>query len=239
MTEPPEDYHGDELLATAHARRYNDWILGLIRPALGRVVVEVGAGQGNFTRELLRAGPERLVAIEPSSILLPLLRDATADEPRVDVRAGTLHPLPGDLREAADSVVYINVLEHIADDDAELATAIEALRPGGHLVVFVPALPWLNARFDRAIGHHRRYRMDELRDRAADAGFEIETLRWFDLLGVATWAIAVKLLHLQMRPGNVGFYDRFAVPVARLLDRLTGPPIGKSLVLIARKPGVG
>ena len=230
------DYEGTELVATAHARNYNRWILDALRPHLGRVVVEVGAGRGNFTRALLDESPERLIAIEPSRLLFPKLLEATAHDARVDARLGTLGDAGADLEGVAGSIVYINVLEHIDDHADELGRAFRVLEPGGALCVFVPALRWLASEFDDSVGHHRRYGRAELEALARDAGFEVVETRWFDLLGIATWLLAFRLMRMDMTQGPVIAYDRVAVPVARTLDRLVGPPIGKSLLLIARRP---
>jgi len=230
------DYEGSELDATAQAHNYNRWILESIRPFLGAVIAEVGAGQGNFTRELLRTAPHRLIAIEPSAILVPKLRQTTAGIPNLDVHHARLADLSGSLENSVDSLVYINVLEHIADDRSELEHAYRALRPGGSLCVFVPALPSLMTGFDESIGHHRRYRRPDLLHLAESSGFEVVAARYFDLLGALAWLLAFKLLRLHMSTGNVRLYDRLAVPLARVFDRILGPPVGKSLLLIARKP---
>lgn len=230
------DYEGTELVATAHARNYNRWILDALRPHLGRVVVEVGAGRGNFTRALLDAGSERVIAVEPSRLLFPNLREATAGDARVDARPGTLEDIGADLDGVADSIVYINVLEHIDDHADELGRAFRVLRPGGALCVFVPALSWLSSSFDESVGHHRRYGRAELARLARDAGFDVVATRWFDMFGILTWLVAFRILRMDMTQGPVVAYDRVAVPLARALDRIAGPPVGKSLLLIARKP---
>lgn len=236
MPAPEGDYEGTELEATAQAHNYNRWILETIRPYLGRVIAEVGAGQGNFTQELLRTDPQRLIALEPSANLFPRLQHAAAGNSRIELHHARLADLSDALTDTADSVVYINVLEHIADDRAELTYAHRVLRPGGHLCIFVPALPWLMTSFDASIGHFRRYLRPELEYLVRNTGFEVVQARYFDLLGVFTWFIAFKLLRLNMATGNVRLYDRFAVPIARMLDRIIRPPLGKSLLLIARRP---
>lgn len=231
------DYEGTELVATAHAKNYNRWILDFLRPHVGRVVVEVGAGRGNFTRALLSLGAERVVAIEPSRLLFPKLRELASADARVDARLGTLGDSGGDLAGSVDSVAYINVLEHIEDDRDELVRAHALLRPGGTLLVFVPALPWLGSHFDESVGHHRRYRRRQLAELVRSAGFDVVDVRWFDMLGVLTWLVAFRLLRMDMNKGPVIAYDRLAVPVARAIDRLTGPPLGKSLLLVGRRSG--
>src|SRR6185503_14251905 len=124
-----DDYEGIELEATAQARNYTRWILDSIRQYLGPVIVEVGAGRGTFTAELLAAGDSRVVAIEPSVHLFPLLEAALGTHPRADLRHGTLAQHVRALEGSADSVVYINVIEHIAEHHAELEQAYRVLAP--------------------------------------------------------------------------------------------------------------
>src|SRR5688500_2371031 len=132
-----DDYEGIELEATAQAKNYTRWILDSIREHLGPVIVEVGAGRGTFTAELLGAGDGRVVAIEPSVHLFPLLKEALGGHPRADLRHGTLAQHAQALEGHADSLVYINVIEHIAEHHAELEQAYRVLAPGGRICVFV------------------------------------------------------------------------------------------------------
>ena len=232
-----DDYRGDELVATAHARSYNRWIMQFLRPHLGRVIVEVGAGTGSYTQELLTTNPERLIAIEPSSFLFPELSRTLANHPNTELHHGTLSQFTAQLGAQADSVVYVNVLEHIDDDAAEIRNAAQVLKPGGKLCIFVPALPWLSSRFDREVGHYRRYTRDEIVDLMNANGLHVTEARYFDMLGIAIWLVAMRLLRMRMGVGRVRFYDALLVPIARTLDRLAGPPLGKSLVVIARRDG--
>ena len=232
-----DDYRGDELVATAHARGYNRWIMQFLRPHLGRVIVEVGAGTGSYTRELLTAEPQRLVAIEPSGYLFPELERSLRDNDIVELHHGTLADVAETLAGQADSVVYVNVLEHIADDAAEIRQAARALKPGGALGIVVPALPWLSSRFDREIGHHRRYSRQQLVGLIEANGLRVVEARYFDMLGIVIWFVAMRVLHMRMGAGRVRTYDTLVVPAARLIDRLFGPPLGKSLMVIARREG--
>jgi SAM-dependent methyltransferase len=134
-----------------------------------------------------------------------------------------------------DSVVYVNVLEHIEDDRAELALAHRALRPGGHLLVYVPALSFLYSDLDRSVGHFRRYQKKQLVGLARQSGFTVVSARYFDMLGILPWFVVYVLLKKTIRPGDVSLYDRLVVPVMRSLEGIIAPPIGKNLLLIGRK----
>jgi SAM-dependent methyltransferase len=234
--EPKDDYRGHELVATAHARAYNRWIMNFLRPHLGSVIVEVGAGTGSYTQELLGTAPQRMIAIEPSSYLFPDLQRSLKHHAQVELHHCTLSEVADRLSAQADSVVYVNVLEHIDDDAAEIRHAAKVLRPGGALCVFVPALPWLSSRFDREVGHHRRYRREEIVELINANGLSVTEARYFDMLGIAVWFVAMRVLRMRMGVGRVRFYDSLLVPFARILDRLAGPPLGKSLVVVARRP---
>lgn len=224
-------YPGRELEAMSFAANYHRWIVDEIAPFLGRQVAEVGAGVGSVSRLLLAKPVERLAAYEPSGNLFPLLARELAGEPRAQPRNAFFGADAGPF----DSVLYINVLEHIADDRGELVTAHRSLRPGGHLVVFVPALAWLYSPFDRRIGHQRRYSRGELVGRAEAAGFNVLAARYFDIAGVLPWYVNFVLLKRDLGGAGVALYDRLVVPPMRILERVIRPPIGKNLLLIARR----
>src|SRR5690606_34417870 len=117
----------------------------------------------------------------------------------------------------------------------ELARAREHLAPGGHLLVFVPALQWLMSRFDREIGHVRRYSMGQLRERAEGAGFRVVRARYFDGAGVLPWFLNFVVLRRGLGGGSVSLYDRLVVPPMRRVEGLIAPIVGKNLLMVARK----
>ena len=135
-----------------------------------------------------------------------------------------------------DSVLYINVLEHIEDDEAELALIRRVLPPHGRAFVFVPALAWLYGRFDQQIGHFRRDTRNELEDKCRRAGFRIVKSGYFDALGILPWWIKYRLFRSdKMEAGAVRFYDRWVVPVIKVGESAISPPLGKNVFLIAEK----
>jgi hypothetical protein len=135
-----------------------------------------------------------------------------------------------------DSLVYVNVLEHIEDDAKELRIVHQTLVPSGRLILFVPALPFLFSQFDRFIGHYRRYRRSELKAKCEEAGFRVVMIRWFDLVGVIPWFVKFRLFgSTSVEPGAVRLYDRLVVPLIRPVENFVHPPVGKNLLLIAEK----
>ena len=137
---------------------------------------------------------------------------------------------------AVDSVVSVNVLEHVGDDAEELALMRNVLRPGGYLCLWVPALPKLYSRFDRSLGHFRRYRKTEVARKLEQAGLVPVKLAYRDVVGMLAWFVVCRMLRLDLSPAKVGAYDRFVMPATGLLGRLMNPPLGKNLMAIARKP---
>jgi len=232
-------YEGRDLEAMAFATNYHRSILNVFRPYLGRHVVEIGSGTGAFTRLIVQEPIDRLTAIEPSPEMFPLLERAIAPAGRVQVQAlnGCLADGVAELRlQAVSSCVLVNVLEHIEGDLDELLRVKEVLDVGGHVCVFVPALMALYSRFDAVIGHCRRYTKGELESKARQAGFEICYSRYFDLLGVVPWWLRFRLLKADgLSVHAVQTYDRFGVPLMKLLDRAHGPPIGKNVIMVARR----
>lgn len=233
-------YEGADLEAMDTADNYHRWILDGFEAALGPRVVEVGAGIGSLARLIAeRSKPQALLLVEPSSTMACSLAH-NAEVIDVDARAFT-----GFLADAEDRVrefspttfVYVNVLEHIEDDIAELARVFELLPAGGTLCVFVPALPFLFSDFDRSIGHFRRYGRSELEQKVSGVGFSVDSSRYFDLLGVLPWLVRYRLFGSRtLSPGSVALYDKWIVPSARRLERLVSPPLGKNLLLTAHKP---
>ena len=228
-----------ELERLASAERFFGWIADEIAPHLGTRVLEVGAGIGTVSTPLLARRPDcEVTALEPATGLYEALVARTAGEPRLTPRQQTSADLlAADPARRFDSVVYVNVLEHIRGDAAELAIARELLAPGGSLAVFVPALPRLYGSLDYKSGHHRRYRRDELAALISGAGFELVDIRYLDVLGVAPYYAMYRLLDVRSL-GTVSStgYDRVVVPLSRVVQRLVPhPPAGKNLLAIARR----
>ncbi len=232
------EYAGRDLEAMDFAERYHAWIAAELSPFLGARVAEVGAGTGAFTRLLLASPAVRqVVAVEPSAAMHAELSGRLGADARVTLHQALFRDVASAYEGALDSVVYVNVLEHVQDDAAELALARSALRPGGHVCLFVPALPWLYSRFDAAIGHHRRYGRRELVARVRAAGLDVVRADWFDVAGILPWLVAFRLMGRTLGGGQVRVYDRLVVPVARRVEALVRPPIGKNLLVVGRVPG--
>jgi SAM-dependent methyltransferase len=229
-----------ELEHLSAATRFTSWIVDALQPAFGRRILDVGAGFGAVSGAIAARAPElEIVAIEPAENVYSTLVTRTAALPNVETRQVTSRQLlDGDGAESFDTVLYVNVLEHILDDAAELETAYQLLRRRGQLGLFVPAMPSLYGSLDFKSGHYRRYTRDHLVDLLERVGFDEVSVRYFDPLGVLPYWTMYRLLDVQRLDAvsSTG-YDRVVVPLGRSIERaLPHPPRGKNLVAIARRP---
>jgi hypothetical protein len=239
------EYPGRELEAMAEASNYHRWIIHMFAPYLGRHIVEVGAGLASFSELVLEHHEcETLSLIEPSAamyqqlVVNASLLTGSSHRPRVDTYQSSFvaaAPLITS-KQAPDSIIYVNVLEHIAHDELELTTIQQTLTVGGRVFLFVPALPWLYGAFDERVGHVRRYTKRSLEEKLKRAGFKTVLSTYFDAMGIAPWWIKYCLLRsVTMEPASVRFYDRFIVPVVSRMESVVRPPLGKNLIVVAEK----
>lgn len=219
----------------ADQRRYRAFQHELMRPYLGPSVLEVGAGLGEFAAQL--SGMRRHVVTDADPDAVATMARRFADRPEVEARVLDLAgPLP-DLGEPVSAVVAINVLEHIDDDTGALRSLSRLVQPGGRIVLWVPGYMQLYGDFDRAVGHVRRYTPKTLGAAMRHAGLAAEAVKPVNLLGgIAWWATVRRGGVAAPRPGLVRSYDRFVVPVTRIVERRVTPPFGQSVLGVAIVP---
>jgi SAM-dependent methyltransferase len=219
----------------SEARRYRRWLADLARPHLGPNPVEIGSGTGDYALEWVD-DVEELTATEADESRHRRLAERFAGHDRIVVR----HLLLGERAEPAigphSAAVAFNVFEHIPDDVAALRAMAGLVRPGGAVVLVVPAFPSAMSSFDRAIGHQRRYTRASLRSALTTAGLRVQELRYVNPVGLISWYVTVKALRMTPRNGlAIRVYDRTVVPLARAADRLP-VPFGQSVFAVARVP---
>jgi SAM-dependent methyltransferase len=229
----PAPYTGvDNLEVMEEAQNYNRFLLDLIaRHSTGGRVLDFGAGNGTFARPCRERGMD-VTALEPDARLQTLLQEAGV--PAVaDVAA---------LPDAAFDYAYsLNVLEHIGDDVGALRGLLAKLRPGGRLLVYVPAFPVLYTSMDAKVGHVRRYTLGTLSANVRAAGFLVHDVRYADSLGFLATLV---FKGLDNGRGDVNrpllrLYDRLVFPLSRAVDAFTHRWFGKNLVLVASRPEQG
>lgn len=236
---PQVVYPGKDLEAMSFAVNYHKWILDEFRPFLGRKVIEVGAGTGDFSALLINEKIDELALVEPSEMFYQLSQNIRSESISVSFFHNIFADVAGQFEgsKAPDTIIYINVLEHIEDDANELRLIFDRLVPGGHALIFVPALPSLYGEFDRQIGHFRRYIKKGLCDLATGAGFKVVKAKYFDFVGIFPWFVKYKVLgSASLESGLIKLYDTVAVPVNKVAESLITPPIGKNLLFVLQKP---
>jgi glycosyltransferase involved in cell wall biosynthesis/SAM-dependent methyltransferase len=222
---------GLEDLATAH--RYRRYLFGLLAPYLGRSVLEVGAGLGDFSTQLVDR--DRLVVNDNDPICVRALDERFGERPGIEVVAADVLKLK--VEPPVDSVVAVNVLERVDDDVAALRSMATATLPGGRLLLVVPGYPSLAGAYDHALGHQRRYTPDSLRATVEAAGLFPEVVRPVNLLGGLAWWAAVRVARqARPTPALVRLYDRLVVPAERALERRVNPRFGQSILCVAQVP---
>jgi SAM-dependent methyltransferase len=229
-------YVGSELDLFAAAETWKSYVRRRVEPFIGREVLEIGAGNGGTTRALCRGQAKRWVCLEPDPALAD--RIVTAIEANLlpdccQVSIGTLADI-GE-KDRFDTLLYIDVLEHIQDDRAELAQAADVMQEGGHLIVLAPAHQWLFSAFDESIGHFRRYTRRTLREVARD-GLTPVRLFYLDSVGLfASLGNRFVLRSAMPTPSQIAVWDRLLVPLSRIIDPLLGYNFGKTVVAVWRK----
>lgn len=231
MATSSPDAHNLDVLA--FAPRYNAALVAEFASACASrmplsSVVDFGAGLGTLTGEL-RALAKTVIAIEPELSYHPTLLA------KCDLVLTSL----AQLSEPVDVIFTSNVLEHILDDEESMRALFGALKPGGLLFVYVPALPHLFSAMDTAVGHVRRYRKSELGAKLTGADFVLEALEYRDCVGVpASWWLKARgAAAAHPSVGAVAFYDKWIFPLSHCLD-LAGARrvLGKNLLAIAVRP---
>ena len=228
-------YPGTELELFSAVGNWKSYWCRQIRPFLGGDILEVGAGIGSNTLILDPGGDGRWVCLEPDADLFAGLVKVLAKAPRrraYEPVCGTLLSLND---QQFDTIVYIDVLEHIEDDREELQRATLHLRSKGHLIVLSPAHQCLFTPFDAAIGHFRRYNRSML-GRISPSCLSFTCVRYVDSFGLFASAANVLFLRQSMpSTAQLRFWDQWMVPISRVLDPCFQYNIGKSIIAVWRK----
>lgn len=233
MTTPRADV-GHETLEriSVTLSRYNRWMYEQIAPVVGEEVLEVGSGIGNLS--IFFADCRRVCLTDISETYLSLLKERFENHPNVSVHQWDLGSDPPEALKpgAFDTVICLNVLEHIEDDRAALARMRGLLKPSGRLALLVPAHAFLYNGFDEALGHYRRYGKAGLRRLLEESGFRVLKIWYFNALGALGWFVNGTLLRKRLLPsGQMAFFD-LLVPVLKL-ERKLPLPFGISVIALA------
>ena len=235
MTTPPI-YEGHDLEILADMPNYYGWIVDTFRPWLKGHTMEIGTGIGTVAR-LIFDDVDSLYLVEPSPHLTELLPPSIANHEKVSIYNETSEQrLPQMADQTCDTVIMVNVLEHIEDDGDAIEQLYRILKPGGRLLLFVPALQFLYSELDSKHGHFRRYHLAPLAFKLKSHGFKIHYNKYFDLAGVLPWWLINTLgKKTEFNPAMAIIYDRYIIPITRFIERFISPPLGKNIIIVAER----
>jgi SAM-dependent methyltransferase len=237
FTQTQHPYAADDLETMSEAKRYQEHVFQLLRPFIGRSVLEVGCGIGTTSLRLAEIA-ERLVCIEPNLNCVARARAALDGNPRITLHITHLEDCDRAEMTAArfDTIVCVNVLEHIEDDVKALTLFRELVAEArGQVLIFVPAVQAAYGPLDAALGHHRRYSKRTLRRAFDAAGLDLVTLRYTNPIGLLGWMYNAHVTGAAAHTvGQVRLFESLVAPWALPIDRLIAPPIGQSLFAVGR-----
>jgi SAM-dependent methyltransferase len=232
----PPNYTLEDQERMAKAANYFAWQHRLVAKELGQRVIEIGCGIGNFTRTLLDREAVIAVDIEPGCI--ERLKQRFPDQTNLHsltcnliapefIQLASFHP---------DSCVCLNVLEHIEDDREALQRMASVLTPNGIIVLLVPAFPSLYGPIDKHLGHHRRYTRESISKLAEATGLQVRTSHYMNAIGFFGWWTNAHILKREAQSETqIGFFDRYIVPLESRLENLIKPPFGQSIFAVLKK----
>lgn len=228
------DYIGDELTLFANATNWKQYWSSKLEPLILEPVLEVGAGIGT-NLSLLRKRNQTWTALEPDVQQAKTISDSFSarDREKVKVVAGTLDDISS--QDKYQTIVYIDVLEHIENDRSEVARAMSHLEDGGRLIVLSPAHQRFFSPFDKAVGHYRRYDKNSL-NALTPKSASVETLFYLDSIGCfASIANALLLGASMPTTKQIWAWDKLMVPISRITDKVLAHKVGKTIIMVWRK----
>lgn len=219
----------------AKADKFNQWMFETIRPHCHGNLLEIGSGIGNISRFFIQSGYSLTLSdtdehyIEQLKNTFPGTNTLSIDLAHVDFPTKYIQ-----LFQAFDTVILLNVLEHIEDEQEAIENCRHLLKPGGSLVVLVPAYSFLFSKMDRELHHYRRYTSKKLFNLVSKKKFNVRKVFYFNAMGISAW-IYGKLLGLHSIPSKEMKLFNNLVPVAKFIDKILFEKAGLSVIMVAQK----
>lgn len=221
------------------ADRFNRWMYETIKPFCRGRILEIGGGIGNISQCFLDDG-EELVVTELQQEYCEMIKSRLGHHPNLksvitmDIVDPEFDLKYSDLLASFDTVFALNVVEHIADHQKALANCKKLLKPGGQLIILVPAFQSIFNHFDTALGHFRRYTAKSLQPVFEANHIPVIYTRYFNLIGIAGWWLSGSLLRKKVIPeGQMKLYN-FFVPLFRIIDKMTSKWLGLSVIMVGK-----
>lgn len=216
------------------ADNYNSWIASRIGKFILSPALEIGAGTGNISEYFVDL--KDIVLSDYDVELAGHLKSKFQNHPNVKVEVFDISKQLAKILNKFSTIYAINVLEHIEKDNIALSNVNRLLKENGRVVLLVPAKKFAYTKLDKSLGHYRRYEKKELKEKLEKAGFSIEYLEYFNIVGLFSWLIRTKLTrkHSELKSSHVKLFD-LIVPILRVIEPSRGMPLGISLIAVGRK----
>lgn len=209
---------------------YNKWLFDFMKPFLRGRILEVGAGIGNFTSYLKSSGEVTAIDIDRGYVA-KLKRIGGIKSGLGDIEKGTYFFK----RKKFDSIVCLNVLEHIEKDNIALRNMYNLLNHNGRLILLVPAHQWAYGTLDVNLGHFRRYNKKILALKAKKAGFKVKSINYLNWFGIIGWFVNARVLGRGIIPqSQLSFFDKIA-RIFLIIEKMVHMPFGLSVLVIGEK----
>jgi SAM-dependent methyltransferase len=216
-------------------KNYNRWIFDNIKNFIGQNVLEIGCGTGNITDYILEKD-RNITGIEIDHAFACHAGKKYKGNKSVKIIHGDFLKMKNIKKNHYDTVVTLNVLEHIKNDSLAISKMRASLKKGGTAVMLVPAMHFAYGALDKELGHFRRYEKKDMEKLYAGCGFKIERIFYMNFFGAFAWAFNSRLLGRKDFPQNQPvLFDRFFVPVLKPLEKLIPPFMGQSLIAVGKK----
>ena len=220
-----------------NAQNYLRYLYHYIKPYVNGAVLEIGAGTGNMTSLLLNSATS-LVALEPNRHCIEKLEERISQ-----TNCASIVNAPWDEKSVKflphfnfDTVILMNVLEHIEDDIQAINLLPQVMSNDANLIIIVPAFQSLYGPIDKAVGHYRRYNKSNLIFNLKSVGFYSIQARHLNFVGFLGWFINAKILKIsEQNDTQIAIFDKYILPIQKSIDSLLRIPVGQSLFIVAKK----
>lgn len=217
---------------------YSKWIYSIIKPYIQNRILEIGSGIGTMIKNY--DDNKFLIASDVNDNYLKIIREKYINKKKLkiiylDITKIDKSTLKNLKKMNIDTVICINVLEHIRKDQLAIGNIYSVLPNAGRIIIFIPSCPKIYGSLDIAFGHFRRYSKNNITDKLLQSKFKIEYIRYFNFLGIIWWFIAGKILKIRNLPKNTGLLLKIVVSIMQKIESMINPPLGQSLIIVGKK----